>query len=477
MTYRSWYSHRWRRPAIDGAIFFVAIAAFTCWLTSATKAWASDEAPQWMHALAAVPLPAHDEETDAILLYDEKNVSLQSASSLKISVRRAYKILRPAGRDYGYVVISVEPHKKVLGMRAWCIPASGKDYQVKDKDAQVVSLEGFEGSELISDVKERFIRIPAADPGSIVGYEYETEEQPLILQDVWNFQSVTPVRESRYSLELPSGWTYVSQWANYPESKPSPSANNRWQWTISDVNQIRHEEDMPAMRGIAGQMVIYFVPPGETAANAFTSWKQMGDWYRGLTAGRADASVEIKQSVTNLTEPATGSLAKMQAIAKFVQHDLRYVAIELGIGGWQPHSAAEIFAHRYGDCKDKATLTIAMLHEIKVESYYVVVNARRGAVTPQTPANVYAFNHAIVAIRLPETVTDPSLAAILRHPIYGRLLLFDPTDELTPFGQIGSYLQAGFGLLVTPDGGELLQPAYTISRNEQHPAHSKADSR
>jgi hypothetical protein len=129
----------------------------------------------------------------------------------------------------------------------------------------------------------------------------------------------------------------------------------------------------------------------------------------------------------------------------------------LGIGGWQPHSATEIFAHRYGDCKDKATLTIAMLREINVESYYVIVNARRGAVTPQTPANVYAFNHAIVAIRLPETVTDPSLAAILRHPTYGRLLLFDPTDELTPFGQIGSYLQAGFGLLVTPDGGELLQ--------------------
>ena len=51
----------------------------------------------------------------------------------------------------------------------------------------------------------------------------------------------------------------------------------------------------------------------------------------------------------------------MKALAQFVQHDVRYVAIELGIGGWQPHSASDIFAHRYGDCKDKATLLSSML--------------------------------------------------------------------------------------------------------------------
>jgi hypothetical protein len=45
----------------------------------------------------------------------------------------------------------------------------------------------------------------------------------------------------------------------------------------------------------------------------------------------------------------------LQAIAKFVQTEIRYAAIELGIGGHQPHLAADIFSHRYGDCKDKTT--------------------------------------------------------------------------------------------------------------------------
>jgi hypothetical protein len=133
------------------------------------------------------------------------------------------------------------------------------------------------------------------------------------------------------------------------------------------------------------------------------------------------------------------------------------VAIELGIGGWQPHPAPEVFAHRYGDCKDKATLMSSMLREIGVDSYYVAINTERGSVTLDTPAHVGAFDHAIVAIKLPEGVADSSLLATLQHPKQGRLLFFDPTNELTPFGQIGGYLQANYGLLVTPDGGELVE--------------------
>src|SRR5206468_5832805 len=102
----------------------------------------------------------------------------QSATSMKISVRRAYKILRPGGRrEYGNVAVDITSHKKVSGMQAWCIPASGKDYHVKDKEAVEISPD-VEGGDLITDVKVKVISIPAADPGSIVGYEYQVEETP-----------------------------------------------------------------------------------------------------------------------------------------------------------------------------------------------------------------------------------------------------------------------------------------------------------
>jgi hypothetical protein len=226
---------------------------------------------------------------------------------------------------------------------------------------------------------------------------------------------------------------------------------------VNNVDGIRHEDDMPPWKGIAGFMVVSFLPSGGGANKGFQSWKEMGNWEAGLEQGRRDASPEIKQKVAALTASAPTKLAKMQALAKFVQSDIRYVAIELGIGGWQPHPAADVFSHRYGDCKDKATLMGSMLHEMGVESFYMSINTTRGGASPEMPAMIGWFNHEILAIRLPDDVQDSSLAAVVTHPTLGRLLIFDPTDDYTHFGRLRGELQANYGLLVTPDGGELIK--------------------
>ena len=418
---------------------------------------AAGDAPGWMHALVNVPLPAHDEKTDAVLLYSERIVTVQSGDKIKTTVREAYKILRPGGREYGTLAVSYNSHSKITGMRGWCIPAQGKDYEVKDKEAVEISLPKIEGSELVSDVKDKLLRIPAADPGNIVGYEYEKEEQPFVLQEVWHFQEANPVREAHYTLQLPPSWEYKVTWMNYPETKPVQSGNQS-QWVVSDVKGIKHEDNMPPWQGVAGQMIISFFPPGGSAQNqGFQNWKQMGIWYQGLTSGRRDASPELKQKVASLTSSTNIPFAKMKTLGNFAQRNIRYVAIELGVGGWQPHAAAEVFNHHYGDCKDKATLMGAMLHEIGIDSYYVVINSERGSVTPETPAHMGGFDHAIIAIKLPVGVTDSSLVATMTHPKLGKILFFDPTDELTPFGQLNGAMQANYGLLVTPDGGELVE--------------------
>jgi uncharacterized protein DUF3857/transglutaminase superfamily protein len=456
MNNRSSYSPAEQLPVIDWHRLSMLLCAVLCVLLAARCAQAGD-GPSWMRAAASAPLPAHDEKTDAVLLYSEQTVNVQSVDKIKTRVRMVYKILRPSGRDYGIAAVSFNPHRKINGLRGWCIPVQGKDYEVKDKEAVEIALPKIAGSELISDVKEKLLQIPAPDPGSIVGYEYEQDEQPMVLQDVWVFQREIPGRELRYSLQLPPGWEYKASWINYSDIKPTQSGSNQWEWVISDVKGIRKEEEMPPIYGVAGQMIVSFFPPGGASANAFTSWQEMGKWYRNLTSGRRDASPQITQEVTTLTAATQTPLEKMKALAQFVQHDIRYVAIELGIGGWQPHAASEVFAHRYGDCKDKATLLSSMLSQIDVESFYVVINSERGSVTPQVPANVGGFNHVVLAIKLPANVTDRALVATIQHPRLGALLYFDPANELTPFGEIGGYLQANYGLLVTPEGGELVE--------------------
>ena len=193
----------------------VAVAALSL-LLCPPHALASGDAPQWMHALVNAPLPTYDEKTDAVLLYSETNVTVISTDKIRTQVREAYKILRPNGRGHGTVSVYSNPQRKVKALHGWCIPAQGKDFEVKDKDA-IEASPGINGGELIRDVKFKILRIPASDPGNIIGYEYELEEQPLFLQELWHFQQADPVRESHYSLQLPAGWEYKASWLNHEE--------------------------------------------------------------------------------------------------------------------------------------------------------------------------------------------------------------------------------------------------------------------
>jgi hypothetical protein len=439
----------WQTAALIGGILAL------CLLIAPDPATAND-APAWMHALVNVPLPEHDDKTDAVMLYSEYIFTVQPNGKIKRMERAAYKILRVAGKKYGIVSADFDADTRITAMHGWCIPAQGRDYEVKEKDALETSV-GVAGGELITDVRLKVLQIPAADVGNIVGYEVEQDLRPYVLQHEWLFQQRVPTVEARYTLQLPLGWEYKAAWVNHAEFAPASVGNNQWQWVVKNVPAVKIEREMPPWRGVAEQMVLSIIPAGGSQNRGFQNWDDAGIWEAGLTRGRREVTPEIKQKVATVTASATTPLEKMRAIATFAQREIRYVGIELGIGGYQPHPAREVFAHRYGDCKDKATLVSAMLTEIGVDSYYLVINSERGAVTSATPPQIGIFNHLILAIKLPEGVSDPSLVAFLNDAKFGKLLIFDPTDEMTPFGQLRGALQANYGLLVTPTGGALVE--------------------
>src|SRR5882762_9420937 len=428
---------------------FAALAA----LALAWPVPASADVPAWMRSAASNPLPKYSAETNAVLLYDETTIAVKDAGEVHSIHRRVYRILRPGGRDRGVFDVSFDKDTKVVSMRAWSLPANGgKEFEVKEKDA--VETQVTEG-ELYSDTRHRILRIPAADPGATVAYEYEQRERPYILQDIWWFQSADPVRQSRFILQLPPGWRYKAAWIHHDSVPPQEDGNNQLHWDLGDISAVEEEAEMPPAQSIEGRMVVNYFPATGTAGNSMDTWQDIGKWYTALTGDRRVSSAEIKQKVADLAGGPADSLGKLRAVASFVQKDIRYVAIEIGIGGYQPHPAASVFGNRYGDCKDKATLLAAMLHEIGIDPFYVLVNMRRGVIAPDYPPGLN-FNHVILAIPLPADVPITTLPATMAHPHYGKLLFFDPTSTMTPLGYLPPDEQANFGLLAAADGGELV---------------------
>src|SRR6202049_5293153 len=105
MSSRSYYNPAQPPRAISRRLGRIALASFALFAACLQPAVAGNAAPQWMHAVVTAPLPNHDERTDAVLLYSERNVTVLSAEKIKIQTRKAYKILRPNGREDGTVVV------------------------------------------------------------------------------------------------------------------------------------------------------------------------------------------------------------------------------------------------------------------------------------------------------------------------------------------------------------------------------------
>src|SRR5580704_169445 len=441
------------RPVAAAALSALAAATLAAALSWFAPRVFADTAPDWLRAAAHQTLPEYPKDTIAVRLLDEQQTTVKDNGDIETRHRCAYKILRPEAREhYGYAGVSFDNQTKVTFFKAWTITATGQEMELKEKDATEVSLTSFE---VFTDERAKVIKFSAADPGNIVGYEYVQKHRPFLFEDDWQFQSKIPTRRARFSLQLPPGWEFSEYWANSAKLQPQSSANNFYVWEVENVPAVEVEPDMPPFLTVASRMDIkYFPRDPALRAKTTGTWNDIGVWYANLTSTSRVASPALQQKVVELTAGISDPLKKMQVLASYVQQQIRYVAIEVGIGGYLPHPAADVFKHQYGDCKDKATLMSAMLKEIGIDSYYVMVDTHRGIVNPDFPS-IYG-NHMIMAIRLPQDVPINSLYATVDDPQLGRLLFFDPTNEFVPLGYLPSDLQQNYGLLVTPDSGKLI---------------------
>jgi hypothetical protein len=242
-------------------------------------------------------------------------------------------------------------------------------------------------------------------------------------------------------------------WVNHAEQQPS-SQNGVYVWEITDVARIEREYNQPPQGALAGRMIVAFISE-KFKSQTYKDWSELAAWHAQLIASSFDTSTALEQKVKELAPPTLPLFDRIKALAHFAQKDIRYAAIEIGIGGWKPHPASEVFTHRYGDCKDKATVLKSMLSQIGVKSYLMPIQTERGVFTEKSPPNM-GFDHVILAIQLTDASYKKDLPALYEHPQLGHLLIFDPTSELVPLGQLPYYEQDNYALLVRENGGELI---------------------
>ena len=421
-------------------------------------AYAKDQVPDWVRAAAAQKTPDLPKDTDAVVLLEETTYSIAADGTRVDHVRKVVRVLRPQGRKYGQMFAGFNAGSKLRYMHIWSIGADGKEYAVKDNE--LIEEGSGEGFELYSDARARGGRAPAMDVGAIAAMEYERQERPFDNDIIWIPGEDVPVVKETLSLNLPAGFTYTSAWKGKPKAEAVDAEHGRTLWEINNQASLISTERIPlAPSDIsrASRMDIFYQGPGVGGAYGAMNgdWQGIGVWYERLAKDRNKPDPAIAAKAQELVQGKTGFRDRVEAIANFVQGNIRYVAIEIGVGGYQPHPAADTFRVRYGDCKDKATLLSAMLAAVGIRSTWVLVDTNRGMMSREAPS--LAGNHMIAAIELPQDYLPQSMYSIVTAKNGKRFLIFDPTWEKTPFGHLERELQGSDALLVDGAGSQVIR--------------------
>ena len=184
-----------------------------------------------------------------------------------------------------------------------------------------------------------------------------------------------------------------------------PGGRTLHRWTVRDVPQMFPEPDMPGMETVVQRVIL----------STATNWPSLSRWYWELSKPRLDAvTPEMHEMVSNLVAGVTNRDDQIRHIFAFVSQKIRYMGIttETVAPGYEPHDVCMTFSNRYGVCRDKAALLVAMLRLADFEAYPVLINVG-SKLDPDAP--LPWFNHAIVSVRRAD----------------GTYELMDPTNEST----------------------------------------------
>jgi hypothetical protein len=410
-------------------------------------------APDWAMQAAGAATPSDAGDAPAVMLFDEYVITVDDQSHAVERERWVTRILKPQGRAWAHCGIDYDVDEKLDYFHAWTITAQGQQFQAKDTD--FVDKGAYDAPELQFTERIRELNPPAADPGAVVACETEKHLRPYMNEEDWQFQLPIPVVDEALELDLPPGGHFAQSWCRHTPVKEEETGANHERWEIKNMPalDIENLHATPPWDALAARMAVFW---GDAAVNGTANqWRAIGVWEDQLEAHRTDPTPEIAAKAQELTAGAPDFYTKLSRITDYIQKNVRYFIVEKGIGGLQAHYAGDIYRNGYGDCKDKTTLLISMLQAIGVRAYYLHVNSERGVINPEEPSLI--GDHMITAIELPEGENDPRLMARVKAANGKTLLIFDPTDEVTPVGLIRGDLQGAYGNLANGADSQVLE--------------------
>jgi transglutaminase-like putative cysteine protease len=221
--------------------------------------------------------------------------------------------------------------------------------------------------------------------------------------------------------------------------------------TATNLNSIRYEEQGPSYLKIFPIVWIAFDNfKLKGVVGSAADWKEFGRWMEDkLLADMRTLPEGTVARVKSLVANETTNEGKARKIYQYVQDKVRYISIQIGIGGWKPMPASQVDKLGYGDCKALTNYTKALLDVVGVPSYYTVVYGKNDKWDILDDFASIQGNHVILGV-----------------PDGDKITWLECTSQDNPYGFIGNFTDDRNVLMLTPEGGKITRTkAYDTDQN------------
>ncbi len=275
--------------------------------------------------------------------------------------------------------------------------------------------QAFPGAAEFGFLRERHVPVKGLEAGDVLEYAVRWRvEKPLAPGQFWfahQFLKTSVLLDEQLSISVPAdrGIKVKSQ---VVETKMREEGGRRiYTWKTANlasqsVEKMRDVLNYYARRGL--------LAPPDVMISTFQSWEEVGRWYEGLQREKIEVTPEVKAKAEEVTKGISDENGKLRALYDYVSLHYHYVAVAFGIGRYQPHSAAEILANQYGDCKDKHVLLATLLSAIGIHAYAAMINSS-SKIDPDVPMPMQ-FDHVVSVVgqgsKLLWMDTTPEVAAM-----------------------------------------------------------------
>jgi transglutaminase-like putative cysteine protease len=278
---------------------------------------------------------------------------------------------------------------RVLRARVW-----KKDGSVLDAQ-ELGDRELPDYSSMYYDMRSRQLRYSSLEKGDVVELEYSIT--PKLRTSAYNgyfgelalFAARGPAQLKRYVLLAPAGQkVFVHAERVAPAVVAEKDDRQVFTWEAHSVPALPREPRSPGITELSPYVHV----------STMGDWKQLGAWYADLIRPQFTLDASLQSELEQTIKDAHTDREKIAAIQEYVLRSTHYVALEFGIYSYKPYPVTQIYARRFGDCKDKASLMIALLRSAGIEAEIALVRTRSLGDVASTPASIALFNHAIVYV-------------------------------------------------------------------------------